>query len=102
MNTQEQTKNIGMTTFKALAAKKWAIPLALSLVMLAAYSGFVLVLAFDKEFVAAKTGAHLTPGIPAGLGISVLALVLTGIYVAWANRTYDKAVGEILDSMRRL
>jgi uncharacterized membrane protein (DUF485 family) len=102
MTTQEQAKNIDMTKFKALVAKKWTISLALSLVMLVAYYGFILVLAFDKELMAAKIGAHLTLGIPFGIGVILLAFVLTGIYVGWANRTYDKAVNEILDSMRRL
>ena len=82
--------------FRELVRRKWAVSLVLTAVILAIYFGFVLVLAFGKELLMAKLGAHTTLGIAVGLGVILAAWALTGIYVAWANTSYDKAVSEIL------
>ena len=68
--------------------------------MLAIYYGFILVLAFAKDVLAAKIGEGLTVGIPIGALVILSACVLTGIYVAWANGPYDRAVKKILEGMR--
>ncbi|MHB8622720.1 MAG: DUF485 domain-containing protein [Sulfuricaulis sp.] len=85
--------------FHALVAQRWAVSLGLTAAMLCAYFGYILVLAFDKSVLAAKIGDHLTIGIPIGVGVIVFAWVLTGIYVWWANRYYDKTVKQIRDRM---
>lgn len=87
--------------FKTLVARKWTVSLVLSAVMLAAYYGFILLLAFSKETLAAQTGEAMTVGIPVGLGLIFLAWALTGVYVFWANTSYDKAVDDVVFSIRR-
>jgi uncharacterized membrane protein (DUF485 family) len=82
--------------FRELVRRKWTISLILTAAILAIYFGFVLVLAFGKELLMAKIGAHMTLGILVGLGVILAAWILTGIYVVWANTSYDKAVSEIL------
>ena len=81
--------------FKKFVRKKWSISLILACIMLFAYFGFILIVAFRKELFAIKLTKGLTLGIPVGLGIIVLAWALTGIYVRWANNHYDKKVEEL-------
>lgn len=81
--------------FKDLVAKRWSISLILTFLMLFVYFGFILVLAFDKEFLAQKIGVHVTLGIPIGVGVILFAWLLTGIYVRWANTVYDTEVSRI-------
>ncbi len=81
--------------FKSLVRQKWIVSLVLTLVMLIIYFGFILLIAFDKPFLAKPIGLNLTLGLPVGIGILVLAWLLTGIYIIWANRSYDKRVDEL-------
>jgi uncharacterized membrane protein (DUF485 family) len=81
--------------FKKFVRKKWTVSLVLASCMLLAYFGFILIVAFDKTILATKLSKGLTLGIPVGLGIIILAWVLTGIYVRWANNHYDSKVEEL-------
>ncbi len=70
------------------ARSRFAWLMALS--MMAIYFGFILLIAFDKDLLATRFGdGVMTLGIPIGLGVILSAFVLTGIYVARANSTYD-------------
>ncbi|MEO7169371.1 MAG: DUF485 domain-containing protein, partial [Sphingomonas sp.] len=70
----------------------------LTFVMLAAYFGFVLLIAFDKSALAAPIGSGVTSiGIPVGLGVILLAIGLTGLYVRRANRDYDALVQSLAE-----
>jgi uncharacterized membrane protein (DUF485 family) len=86
--------------FRALVARRWAVSLTLTAAMFVAYFGFVLVLAFNKEVLAARIGEHVTIGIPIGVGVILFAWVLTGIYVWWANGRYDSAVNDLKSQLR--
>ena len=73
----------------------------LTILMLAIYYGFILVIAFAPKLLATplSEGAIMTVGIPVGVIIIVSAFVLTGIYVARANGQFDaltKAIREDL------
>lgn len=80
--------------FKQLVARRWALSLTLTALMLLVYVGFILGIAFGKEALAAKIGEHVTVAVPIGIGIIVFAWLITGYYVRWANRVYDKQVEE--------
>ncbi len=100
MTTKSKLQSVReLPEFRALVRQRWAVSLGLTVAMLCGYFGFILVLAFDKSLLAAKIGEHLTIGIPVGVGIITFAWVLTGIYVWWANRYYDKTVKQIRDRM---
>jgi uncharacterized membrane protein (DUF485 family) len=86
--------------FRSLVARRWTVSLVLTALMLLVYYGFVMVLAFNKGLLASKIGEHMTLGIPVGVGIILLAWVLTGVYVAWANSSYDTAVGALKRRLR--
>jgi len=81
--------------FKELVNKRWSVSISLTTIMLVVYVGFILLIAFNKEFLATKIGEHITIGIPIGIGIIIFAWLLTGIYVRWANFSYDKTVREM-------
>ncbi len=69
---------------------------SLTIVMLAAYFGYILLIAFNKEFLSRPIGSGATTiGIPLGLGVILLAIVLTGLYVRRANREYDAEVAAL-------
>jgi uncharacterized membrane protein (DUF485 family) len=80
--------------YRALVRQRGRFTAALTAVMLLAYFGFVLVIAFDKALLArpVASGAVTSIGIPVGLGLILLAVLLTGLYVGRANASYDAAV----------
>ncbi|MBV8686290.1 MAG: DUF485 domain-containing protein [Alphaproteobacteria bacterium] len=76
--------------YRALVRRRGRFAAGLTLVMLAAYFGYVLLIAFDKPLLARPIGHGVTSlGIPLGVGIILLAVALTGLYVRRANRDYD-------------
>lgn len=86
--------------FAALVRARWGVSLTLTALMLLIYFGFIMVLAFRRDLLQAPVGGGMTLGIPVGFGIIVIASALTGIYVWWANRSYDGAVRRIVTGMQ--
>jgi uncharacterized membrane protein (DUF485 family) len=77
--------------FVRLTASRSRFGWLIALSMMAIYFGFILLIAFNKELLAARFGdGVMTLGIPIGLGVILSTLVLTGIYVARANSAYDE------------
>jgi uncharacterized membrane protein (DUF485 family) len=91
-------KIIDTPAFKAFVRQRWRVSLLLTFIMLLIYFGFVLTVAFHKDWLGYKIGTHISLGLPIGVGIIVSAWVLTGIYVSWANNVYDKKVKELKSS----
>jgi uncharacterized membrane protein (DUF485 family) len=89
----------------AIAAHRWRIAIWLSIFMLVAYYGFILLVAFSRELlsrilvdnVATTTGTApgLSLGILLGALVIVFAWVLTLAYVYWANTKYDHEIHEL-------
>ncbi len=92
---------INSPEFKDLVAKKGTVSAVLSVIMLSAYYGFVLVLAFNKALLSQGLGDGMSVGILVGLVVILLAWSLTGVYVFWANDKYDSAVNAIRADLRR-
>jgi uncharacterized membrane protein (DUF485 family) len=95
VNQSKATEIVNSEKFKELVRKRTSFSITMTILMLAVYFGFILVIAFNKELLAIKIGEHLTIGIPIGMGIIIFAWVLTGIYTRWANKDYDKSVREL-------
>jgi uncharacterized membrane protein (DUF485 family) len=56
----------------------------------------VLLVAFDKSFLATRLGAGVTTiGMPVGLGIIVFTVAITAIYVRRANGEFDALTDRI-------
>ncbi|HSO83920.1 DUF485 domain-containing protein [Thiocapsa sp.] len=69
----------------------------LTAVILIIYYGFILVIAFQPEWLATPVaeGWTMTVGMPIGILIILSAFILTGIYVARANGQFDRLTKEI-------
>jgi uncharacterized membrane protein (DUF485 family) len=84
--------------YRALVARRARFTWILTGIMLAAYFGYILLIAFDKPFLARPIGGGATTiGIPLGLGVILLAIVLTGVYVRRANSDFDRETRAIVE-----
>lgn len=87
--------------FKELVEQRGRFARTLTIIMLAIYFGFILIVAFAPSFLGTPIGDGVTTiGIPLGLVVIVSAFVLTGIYVAKANSTFDRLNSELLREVR--
>ena len=70
----------------------------LSIMMMIVYFGYILLIAFDKQFLATKvaTGSTMSVGIPMGIGVLVFTIIITAIYVRRANTEFDATKDEIV------
>lgn len=76
--------------FIRLASSRARLGWTLTVVMLAIYFGFILLLAFAPAALGTPFGGGvMTLGIPVGVGIIVAAVVLTAVYVRKANIELD-------------
>jgi len=84
---------------RAVVARRWRIGGALTALMMLAYFGFILLVAFAKPFVGTLLAdGQVSVGIVIGASVIVLAPVLTAIYVRWANKSFDPAIAELRKS----
>jgi uncharacterized membrane protein (DUF485 family) len=88
------TANPKFLEFVAMRSKYSII---MAIVSAAAYYGFIVLVAFDKEFLAKKIGEGYTMsiGVPIGVGVIAFTILLTWIYVRRANSEFD-AINEAL------
>lgn len=84
--------------FAELVARRSRFATVLSLVVLAVFYGFVLIVAFDPALIGQRVaeGSSLTVGVAGGLFIFVSFWVLTALYVRRANTEFDALTQEIV------
>lgn len=72
--------------------------LVMTLLVVVIYFGYILLVAFDKPFLAQKLGDGWVTslGIPLGLGVIVLTILITAFYVHVANTRFDAMAAELL------
>jgi uncharacterized membrane protein (DUF485 family) len=76
--------------FLQFVAMRNRYSIIMTIVSAAAYYGFILLVAFDKELLAKKIGAGVTSlGVPLGVAVIVFTIILTWIYVRRANSEFD-------------
>lgn len=76
--------------YNELVSKRNSFALVLSLFVLAMFYGYVLVIAFNKELLAAKIGdGVMTLAYPVGAAIIVISFITTLIYVNRANSEFE-------------
>ena len=87
--------------YHELVSKRRTFAVILAIVMLVIYYGFILIIAFNKEFLSQPLweGSITTVGSPIGLGVIISAFVLTGIYVFRANSEFDRLTNEIKEEV---
>lgn len=84
--------------FQELVRQRSRLAIILSVIMLVIYFGFILLVAYAPGFLGTpiSNAGVTTIGVPIGLFVIVSAFLLTGIYVARANTTFDRMNEEIL------
>ena len=93
------TKNPKFHEFIAMRSRYSII---MAIVSAAIYYGFILLVAFDKELLAKKIGAGVTSlGVPMGVGVIVLTIVLTWVYVRRANTEFDATNDAIIKEAQK-
>jgi len=81
---------VSQPKYKELKAKRTRFGWMLTLLMLIVYYGFVLLVAFNKPFLAQRLGEGvMTVGMPIGFGVIVFTILITAYYVRRANAEFD-------------
>lgn len=89
--------------FQALVAKRNSYSFVMTVLMLIAYFGYILLIAFNKEGLGVKLGEGMVTsvGIPLGLGVILFTIIITAIYVKRANTEFDAEAAEILKEAQK-
>ncbi|HEY7190644.1 MAG TPA: DUF485 domain-containing protein [Vicinamibacterales bacterium] len=84
-----------ISTLEAVSAARWRVAMSLTVAMMVAYFGFILLIAFNKPLL----GSILVPGLSLGMLLGALVIVIawavTWIYIRWANAHYDSSVDRL-------
>jgi uncharacterized membrane protein (DUF485 family) len=96
MSTQEILDD---KDFQSLSSQKLSISITLTILELVLYFGFIALIAFNKPFLSEKLSGAITIGIPIAVGTIILSWIFTGIYIRWANNTYDVLVKKVKEKI---
>ncbi|MDE2363835.1 MAG: DUF485 domain-containing protein [Hyphomicrobiales bacterium] len=73
----------------------------LSILTLAIYLAYILIIAFDPSIFGARMGdSVMTVGLPVGLFVIVITFLIVGYYVQKANATYDELTRQIVEESK--
>jgi len=84
-----------------LDRKRWLIASVLTGIMIGAYFGFILLVAFHAKWMGARVASGLSWGILLAAGLILLAWILTFIYVKWANNIYDPQIARLREARNK-
>jgi uncharacterized membrane protein (DUF485 family) len=87
--------------FKSLVFKRWIVSIVLTVLLFVLYYGYIMLIAMKSPIVTSKFGTVTPWAIPLGVGVIVLAWILTAVYVIWANKFYDPEVTKLRDQIRK-
>ena len=83
--------------FQAFVKKRNNYSVMMTILGAIAYYGFILLVAYNKEFLATKIGGGvMSIGIPIGVGVIVFTIIITWIYVSRANSEFDEESAAIV------
>jgi uncharacterized membrane protein (DUF485 family) len=83
---------------RQLHQARWRIALGLTGAIVVIYFGFILLIAYRRDVLAARLAPGLTLGIVLGALVIVASWLLTWFYVRWANTNYDAELQRIKES----
>ena len=88
--------------YQALVARRARFAWLLTALMLGVYFGYILAIAFWKDLLARPIGDRATTwGIPIGLGVILVGIALTALYIRRANRDFEPMAAAIRDEAGR-
>ena len=84
--------------YEKLVSTRSSYAIIMSILVMCIYYGYILLIAFNKEWLGTKIGAGMTTsiGIPMGVAVIVLTIVITNIYVRRANSEFDAMTAELI------
>ena len=84
--------------YHKLVSMRSSYSIVMTILVMVVYYGYILLVAFNKEWLATKIGAGMVTsiGIPLGVGVIVTTIILTNIYVRRANTEFDSLNAEII------
>jgi len=83
--------------YQELVSKRNSYSWMMTIIMLVVYYGYIVLIAFNKEFLAQKLGAGVTSmGIPIGVGVILFTVVITGVYIRRANTEFDALKEQVI------
>jgi uncharacterized membrane protein (DUF485 family) len=91
METPLVERIVADPNYQELKRQRSSFGWTLTIAMLVVYYGFILLIAFKKDLLAARIGEGvMTWGIPIGFGVIIFTILITGIYVRRANGEFDQ------------
>ena len=83
--------------FEQFVSTRNTYGIIMSILGAVAYYGFILLVAYNKEFLSQKlhAGGVMSVGIPIGVGVIVFTIIITWIYVRRANSEFDDLTAAI-------
>ncbi len=101
MDAIEVARIRNSAAFRELEQKRNSFGWTLAVLMLVIYMGFILLVAFGPGVIAQPIGGGpLTLAFPLGLGVILVAIALTGLYVLRANTQFDRLTAQIVGQAR--
>jgi uncharacterized membrane protein (DUF485 family) len=84
--------------YHRLVSTRSVYSIIMTICVMVVYYGYILLIAFNKEWLGTKLAAGMTTsvGIPLGVGVIVTTIILTNIYVRRANTEFDTLNAEII------
>ena len=96
MNDDLVQRVVNHPAYIELKAKRTSFGLWLTVAMLVVYYGFILLVAFNKPFLATRLGEGvMTYAMPIGFGVILFTIVITVLYVRRANSEYDDLAQQV-------
>jgi uncharacterized membrane protein (DUF485 family) len=99
-SASEYDRIVANPKFQQLVQERTRFGWILTAVILIVYFGFIGLIAFDKALLAMKVGGGTASlGLFLGVGVILIAFILTGIYVARANTRFDALSADLKRSL---
>ena len=88
--------------YRELVSKRSRFAWFLTALMLVVYYGFILLIAYDPAYLGTpiSEGSVTTIGLPFGVAVIVISIVLTGVYVRRANGEFDDMTKQLIDGAK--
>ncbi len=82
--------------YQKLKARRTSFGWWLTAAMMVVYYGFILLVAFNKPFLATRLGEGvITYAMPIGFGVILFTVIITVLYVRTANSEYDSLAEQV-------
>lgn len=102
MEDQLTQRILSNPKYQELKSKRSSFGWILTAAMMIVYYGFILLVAFNKEFLSQRLGSGvMTVGIPVGFGVIVFTIIITAIYVRRANNEFDELSNAIVAEVQK-